>query len=324
MSRRKLTVQKFFDDKRDQLILTLLAGDKGLDNEITRRIMQRPSLLLAGYLENFAEKRIQVLGKTEMDYLSNLSEDALRESADNLFRWKIPAIIISKGIAPHPYLVECAEKAGIPLFVSNIPTEEVFSHAGSYLDSFFAPRIGLHGTMVDVYGVGILYTGSPGIGKSECALSLVEKGHRLIADDIVNIKRKSGNVLIASGELKSGFFLEIRGIGIIDIEKLYGIRAVRIQKRLEMQVHLELWDNLRDYERLGLDETYTTILGVQIPRITIPVSPGKNIAAISEVISMNHMLKVYGHHPAKDFVARMNEVIRRRELTDQYLESDYE
>ncbi|MGC9316022.1 MAG: HPr(Ser) kinase/phosphatase, partial [bacterium] len=174
------------------------------------------------------------------------------------------------------------------------------------------------------HGVGILYTGSPGIGKSECALSLVEKGHRLIADDVVNIRRKAGKVLLASGEAEAGFHLEIRGVGIIDIEKLYGIRAVRIQKRLEIQVHLELWDSLREYERLGLDETTTTILGIEIPKITIPVSPGKNITAISEVVAMNHMLKVYGHHPAREFMARMNEIIRRRELTDQYLESDYE
>jgi len=324
LSSQKLTVQKFFDDKKDQFILTLLAGSKGLNNPITRRVMQRPSLLLAGYIEDFADKRIQVLGKTEMDFLGKLDKVAFQKAVENLFRWKIPAIIIAKGIPPHPALIEGAENAGIPLFVSNLPTEEVFSQAGAYLDSFFAPKIGLHGTMVDVHGVGILYTGSPGIGKSECALSLVEKGHRLIADDVVNIRRKTGEILLASGEAEAGFHLEIRGVGIIDIEKLYGIRSVRIQKRLEIQVHLELWDNLQEYERLGLDETTTTILGVDIPKITIPVSPGKNITAISEVVAMNHMLKVYGHHPAREFMARMNEIIRRRELTDQYLESDHE
>lgn len=319
-----LTVKKFFDDKKNQLGLLLIAGENGLQRPITRFVIQRPSLLLAGYTEDFAEKRIQILGKTEMDFLNKLDEDKYFSAIESLFSFNIPAVIITKGIAPGISMNEFADKANIPLFVTNLSTEEVFALAGSYLDSFFAPKISIHGTMVDVHGVGILYTGAAGIGKSECALSLIEEGHRIIADDIVNICRRAGEILIATGEPEAGYHLEIRGVGIIDIEKLFGIRAIRVQKRLEIQVHLELWDKLRDYERLGLDETNTAILGVEIPKITIPVSPGKNITAISEVIAMNHMLKVYGHHPAREFVARMNEIMRRRERTDKYLESDFE
>lgn len=320
----KLTVAKFYEDKKTGLNLQLLAGEEGLSLPITKPVMQRPSLLLTGYRENFAEKRIQVLGKTEMDYLDNLDKEAFDKAMANLFSFRIPAIIISKGIAPKSGLIESAEKAKVPLFVSYLETEEVFTQARTYLDAIFAPRVSVHGTMVDVYGVGILYTGSAGIGKSECALSLIEKGHRLVADDVVNISKRSGRILIASGEPEAGFHLEIRGLGIIDIERLFGIPSVRIQKRVEIQVHLEMWDNLRDYDRLGIDETNVTILGVEIPKITIPVSPGKNITAISEVVAMNHMLKVYGHHPAREFIARLNEIMERRAKTDQYLESDFE
>lgn len=320
----KLTVKKLFDDKKTQLGLILIAGESGLGRAIKRPVIQRPSLLLAGYNKGFAEKRIQILGKTEMDFLQNMDDAECQSALESLFSYEIPAIIIAKGITPGTMMSNLADEAGIPLFVTNLSTEEVFTRAGSYLDSTFAPRISMHGTMVDVYGVGILYTGAAGIGKSECALSLVEKGHRMIADDAVIICRRAGEVLIASGKPEAGYHLEIRGVGIIDIEKLFGIRAVRMQKRVEIQVHLELWDNLTDYDRLGLDETKTTILGVKIPKITIPVSPGKNITAISEVIAMNHMLKVYGHHPAQEFVARMNEIMQRRERSDKYLESDFE
>lgn len=324
MSEVKLTIQKLIEDKKVQLGLTLLAGENGLDRRILRPVLHRPSLLFAGYCKDFASKRIQIIGKTEMNYLDNLSRKDSKRAIESLFSYPIPAVIITRGLMPGDDMINTAKEQGVPLMVSRLSTESLFTRASAYLDLFFSPSIGIHGTMVDVHGVGILYTGSAGIGKSECALSLIEKGHRLVADDVVRIRRRAGEVLIATSESEAGYHLEIRGVGIVDIEKLFGIRAVRMRKRVEIQVHLEMWESTKDYERLGLDETFTTILGIKIPKMTIPVSPGKNITAISEVIAMNHMLKIYGHHPAQEFVNRMSEIMKRRQFTDQYLESDFE
>ena len=181
-----------------------------------------------------------------------------------------------------------------------------------------------HGTLVDVYGVGLLYTGKSGIGKSECALDLVERGHRLVADDMVKITRKTQSTIIGSSNELLGHHMEVRGIGVIDVEKLFGIRAIRLQKRVEVEVRLSYWEGGSEYERLGLEDRYTTILGVEIPVLVIPISPGKNITVISEVIAMNHMLKVYGENAAVQLSKRLSERIHRQAATVEYLESDYE
>ncbi|MCK5832162.1 HPr(Ser) kinase/phosphatase [bacterium] len=319
-----LIVKKFYEKKKESFKLSLVAGTDGLSRKILRPVIQRPSFLLAGYSAGFAEKRLQVLGKTEMTFLESLSEEEAKTSFRRLADYPIPAVILSRGIAPSDYMVHIADKYNIPLIVSGLSTDEIFNQITVYLDFVFSPQIRIHATMMDVYGVGILYTGPAGIGKSECALDLVERGHRLIADDVVTLRRRAGDVLIAAGAPEAGHHIEIRGVGIVDIERLFGVRAIRMQKRVELEVRLELWNDLQDYERLGIEETQTTYISVQIPKITIPISPGKNITAISEVIAMNHMLKVYGHHPAKEFVARMQEMIKRKEGLHKYLESDFE
>jgi len=320
----EITVKKFYEDKKKKFLLNLVAGVEGLSRKIKRSVVQRPSFILAGYTEDFAEKRLQIMGTTEISYLSSLSPQKARKAVESLFHFPIPALIISKGMSPPDFMVNLAEEKKVPLFVSTLSTEELFTQTTLYLDSVFAPKISIHGTMMDVYGVGILYIGRAGIGKSECALDLVERGHRLVADDVVMLTRRAGQVLIAKGAPNAGHFLEIRGVGIVDIERLFGIRAIRIQKRVELEVHLELWENTDEHERIGLDDNYTTCLGVEIPKITIPISPGKNITAISEAIAMNHMLKVYGYHPAKEFMAKMQERMRRQQITEGYLESDFE
>jgi HPr kinase/phosphorylase len=259
-----------------------------------------------------------------MSFLESQSREKAESIFANFAEYPIPAIIISRGIAPNDYMVHISEKKCVPLFVSGLSTDELFSQITVYFDLVFSPQIMIHATMMDVYGVGILYTGRAGIGKSECALDLVERGHRLIADDVVTLQKRAGEVLIATSVPGAGHHIEIRGVGIVDIERLFGVRAIRMQKRIEIEVHLELWDRLKDYERLGIDETLTTFLGVEIPKTTIPISSGKNITAISEVIAMSHMLKVYGHHPAREFVTRMQEMMKRKESVNQYLESDYE
>jgi HPr kinase/phosphorylase len=281
-------------------------------------------LALAGFTERFAHKHSQVLGETELAYLEKLDPAKIREVLGKLFALKVPVVFITKGNHPPPGLLETAREHHTPIIGTRLNTAEFTYKYQSYLDHLFAPRTTIHGTLVDVYGVGVLYTGQSGVGKSECALDLVERGHRLVADDIVRIMRKAPELIIGSGMDTTSHHMEVRGIGIIDIEKLFGIRAIRLQKRIEVLVRLELWDNRREYERLGIDEKFTTILGCEIPRILIPVSPGKNITVISEVIAMNHMLKVYGHHPARDFSKRLMEDLRRKGRTLSYLESDFE
>lgn len=324
MPNEPLTVEKLFQQKKESLELTLLAGAEGLKKPLDSKEVQRTSAALMGWWRDFAHHRIQVIGRTEMNFLKSLDQQKLQETIETLFSFNIPCVILSKAIIPMPLMMELADKHKVPLFTSKLATIELMNKLSLWLDTVFAPRIYVHGTMVDVYGIGMLYTGKSGIGKSECALDLVERGHRLVADDVVEIRKRGDNLLIASGTSLLGHHMEIRGVGIIDIEKLFGIRAIRMQKRVELEVKLVLWDDLEDYERLGIEEQYTTILGVKIPQVTIPVSPGKNITAISEVIAMNFMLKTYGENTAKIFVNRISKEIQRKEKIQEYLEDDIE
>ncbi|MCI0530906.1 MAG: HPr(Ser) kinase/phosphatase, partial [candidate division Zixibacteria bacterium] len=228
------------------------------------------------------------------------------------------------GIDPPEELIELANKRGVPVLQTQLTTTEFISRLAAYLDNYFSPSVTNHGTLMDVYGVGLLYTGKSGIGKSECALDLVERGHRLVADDMVKIRRTAPEVLVGSGTELLGHHMEIRGLGIIDIEKLFGIRSIRLQKRIEVEVRLVAWEDTHDYERLGIEDQFTRILGVEMPVVTVPLSPGKNITVISEVIAMTHMLKVYGQNPAAEFSRRLTEELARKSVTAEYLESDYE
>ena len=320
----KLTVEDFYKDRRSNFELTLLSGSNGLKRVIESREVQRPSMFLMGWTKGFASERIQILGRTEMSYLQSLTNEKMLEIFDNLLKFDIPCIIISKGIMPPPGMLEISDRKNIPLFSSKLATVDLLNKLSTWLDVKFAPKVYIHGTMVDVYGVGMIYTGKSGIGKSECALDLVERGHRLVADDVIELRKRGDNVLIASGTNLLGHHMEIRGVGIIDIEKLFGVRAIRMQKRVELEVRLVMWEELPDYDRLGLENMTNSFLGVEIPVVTIPVSTGKNLTAISEVIAMNFMLKVYGENPAKSFVEKLNDEIRRKSQLQDYLKEDIE
>jgi len=228
-----------------------------------------------------------------------------------------PMIVISKGITPPLEFISVADEMQTAILSSRLTTADLVTRLSAYLDQVFAPSINVHGTLVDVYGVGLLYTGKSGIGKSEVALDLVERGHRLVADDVVKVTRTAPDVIIGSGSELLGHHMEIRGVGIIDVEELFGIRAIRLQKRIEVEVRLELWSETEDYERLG-------IVGCSIPIVVVPISPGKNITVISEVIAMNHMLKVYGENSAMEFTKKLSQRLGRKTLTKGYLESDFE
>jgi HPr kinase/phosphorylase len=319
-----VTVDQIYRERKEQFELSLLAGREGLKKQLANSEIMRPGLALAGFFERFPHSRTQILGQTEMAYLQALAGEARDERLRRYFSFDLPMVVMTKGMEAPPELISTAEEAQTALFSTRLSTSEFIARLSVYLDGLFAPTTTMHGTLVDVYGVGLLYTGRSGVGKSECALDLVERGHRLVADDIVRLTRKASKIIIGMASEMQGFHMEVRGIGIIDIERLFGVQSVRLQKRVEVEVRLELWDSAAEYERLGLESRYTTILGVDIPVVTIPVSPGKNITVISEVVAMTHMLKTYGENPAEQFSRRLAQELRRRKMTDVYLESDQE
>ena len=320
----EVTVERLLEDRRNQFELTLLSGRSGLKGKILNAEIHRPGLALSGFTERYPNKRSQVLGETELAYLNSLDSKTRRATLQRLYQLGLPLVVLSKNLPAPEEMLELADEFHTALLSTRLSTTEFVSRLQVYLEARFAPSTQLHGTLVDVYGVGLLYTGKSGIGKSEIALDLVERGHRLVADDVVRITRRSEGVIIGTAGERLGHHMEIRGIGIINVEKLFGIRSVRQQKRIEVEVRLEFWRDDAQYERLGLEDNYTTILGTRIPFVTIPLSPGKNITVISEVIAMNHMLKVYGVHTPREFSRSLAEEMMRRHMTAQYLESDTE
>ncbi len=319
-----ITVEKLYTSRTQDLELTLLNSEAGMKKVVGNPELHRPGLALTGFLERFASKRVQILGETELTYIRQLPPERLGEVSRTLFEADIPLVIISKGIIPPPEFIAAADEYSTGVFSSRLSTAELTNRLSVFLDNLFAPSINVHGTLVDVYGVGLLYTGKSGIGKSEVALDLVERGHRLVADDVCKITRTVPDVIIGTGSELLGHHMEIRGVGIIDIEKLFGIRAIRMQKRVEVEVNLTFWSETDDYERLGVEDRRTTILGVQIPFVRVPISPGKNITVISEVIAMNHMLKVYGGNSALEFTKKLSQKISRQSQILGYLEADFE
>jgi HPr kinase/phosphorylase len=264
---------------------------------------------------------MQVFGETEMSYLATLTEDELRQRLEGFFSKQVPAAFVTKGQNVPEALIEAARLAGVPVFRSALTTRDFFRKIKPYVEVVLAPSTTVHGSLADVYGVGLLFIGKSGIGKSECVLDLIERGHRLVADDVVLVSERGNDVLIGRGHERQRHHMEIRGIGIIDIRALFGVRAIRLQKRIEVIMRLEEWDEAKPYERTGLDVDETEILGVQIPRVTIPLNPGKNITVISEVVAMNHLLKYAGVNSAAEFDLRLRAGMAP---AGEYLEEDYE
>ncbi|MBI4726838.1 HPr(Ser) kinase/phosphatase [candidate division TA06 bacterium] len=321
---KEISVQELLDDRQEFLHLELLTGKTGLERKIIIADANRPGLALSGYMGYFLWERIQIIGITETGYLETLSPDKRVESLKRITAFELPCIIISKGLAAHPELVAICLERRIPLLRTGLDTTDFIHKLSSYIDNRLAPTTTVHGTLVDVYGLGLLYTGDSGIGKSECALDLVERGHRLVADDVVEIKKRGQSVLIGFGNKLLRHHMEIRGIGIIDLATIFGIRAVRMRKRIEVEVRLKRWSDDEDYERVGLDEKPTTILGVEIPLVTVPVVPGKNISVISEVIAMNQLLKVCGYRTPEEFNNRLLESMQKKFEAAKFEEDDLE
>lgn len=321
---RTLTVKKLFDDNRVKFQLELADGARGLDRIIIEKDIHRPGLALAGFVELFTYHRVQVLGNTETLYLNKLDAEAKKKALERVFQFDIPCFIITNNNLLPENMYSLADEKGIPLFRTPLSTTDLTHLLIDYLDDFFAPQITVHGSLVDVYGTGMLFTGRSGIGKSEIALDLVERGHRLVSDDVVVLTRKSEGVLIGTGTELLKHLMEIRGVGIIDIRRMFGIRAIRLQKRVEMEVELVEWDRNQAYERLGLEEEKKEYLGIEIAYMKLPIFPGKNITVIAESLALNLHLKVYGFHPAREFNNLLLRTIQDRNKIRKYLERDLE
>jgi HPr kinase/phosphorylase len=317
-------VRDLLERKGDPLQLEALTGEIGLDREMPTAEASSPGLVLAGYTKRFASTRIHVLGQTEITYLGSLDPEARRRSLETFFTFDLPCVVVTKGQEVPAELLELARAKGVPVIRTKLKTSEFFRRLKPFLDEAFAPTTTLHGSLADVFGVGLLFIGRSGIGKSECVLDLVERGHRLVADDLVQISRRGNDLLIGRGHELARHYMEIRGVGLIDIQALFGVRAVRQQKRIEVVVQLADWDASREYDRTGLERETTDILDVSLPLVSVPLNPGKNLTVICEVVAMNHLLRYGGVDSAQLFNERLLKRLAERRELQAYLEEDYE
>lgn len=289
--------------------LEVLCGSEGLDHQIRVSDLSRPGLEMAGYFTYYPAERIQLLGKTEMTFFHGLSEEVKRERMEKLCRKETPCICITRDFEAPPELIRPAAEMNLPVLRTDLPTTKFASKVTNYLEEVLAPRTTMHGVLVDVSGVGILLVGSSGIGKSETALELVKRGHRLVADDAVEIRQTTENRLIGNAPELIRHLLEIRGLGIINVMTLFGAGAVRNHKAISLVIRLEVWKENHQYERLGLDEEKMKIIETDLPLLTVPVRPGRNLAVIIEVAAMNYRLKRMGHNAAVQFAERLTSAI---------------
>jgi HPr kinase/phosphorylase len=303
-----MKVKLKIDDLVQELHLSVIYRADVQHVDINTSDLNRPGLQMAGFFEYFAVNRIQLFGMVEMTYLQNLDAELKRERLDKYFASQVPCVLIGRNLTPPPEMIEAAQKYNTPILMSGLTTTKLSHKTTVYLDRVLAPSISRHAGLMDVYGVGILLMGDSGVGKSETALELVKRNHRLVADDVVEIIKLSDNQLIGQSPEVIRHMMEIRGLGIIDVRTLYGIGAVLVEKSIELAVNLELGDAM-NIDRLGLSDEYITLLGVKIPIITIPVRPGRNLAIIIEVAAMNYRLKCMGHSTAEQLDSKLLEII---------------
>lgn len=330
----KITVQYLIEKLRKSVELDVQAcAAEGacMQRFLTEADLHRPGLALAGYTKLFTWQRVQIMGNSECEYITHLTKEDQEKAFRNLTQFEIPVIFVTHGNKLPTELLKIAEQAKIPVFTTNTETVRFMYLMRDFLEDQFALQTIVHGAMVDVYGIGLLIAGKAGIGKSEIALDLIERGHRLVADDVVTLTRKN-NVLMSAATEMNKHFMEIRGLGIIDIMSMFGIRAIRYQKRLEVIIDLFLWDEYTTVNRTGLEKETHRIMDVNIPIIKLPITPGKNITVIAEVIAMNHLLTHYGYDAAKAFQDKIKTRIAEKTATGDketrraidYFEGDFE
>ncbi|HLT47772.1 MAG TPA: HPr(Ser) kinase/phosphatase [Rubricoccaceae bacterium] len=311
--KESITVAYMVDQMRARVGVPMEALN-GADPEarlVTDVNLHRPGIALAGYTELFTHQRVQVLGNTECRFLMHLPEEERQRAFERLLAFSLPCIVLTEdNELPEP-LLDAAERAAVPVYRTPMPTVEFMYRLRDFLEDQFAEQLTLHGSLVDVYGIGLLLTGPSGIGKSEVALDLVERGHRLVADDVVIATKKAEGVLMGAGTELAQHFMEVRGLGIVDVRAMFGIRAIRFQKRIEVIVRMHRWDEAEEYTRIGMVDETERVLDVELPAVKLPIIPGKNVTVICEVIAMNHLLRHYGYDPAEVFARRLAERIQR-------------
>jgi HPr kinase/phosphorylase len=303
-----LTVRSLLEDGTG-LRLTLVAGESGLSRQITIHRIQKPGLALAGFIRQVHPERVQILGATEIAYLETLSAEQARQSVHSFFSLNPACVVVTKDLEPTPLLCESADRLGVPLLRTPLVSSAAIDQIQKFLELQLAPTASIHAVLMDVLGIGVLLLGKSGIGKSEAALDLIMRGHRLVADDLDEVRRTSGNLLVGWASELIKHHMEVRGLGIINIKDMFGVAAVRDEKRIELVLELIRWDQSESHDRLGLDEMVYPILEVQVPLLRIPVSPGRNVSSLIEVAARNRLLQVRGHHSAREFQERLDRAL---------------
>jgi len=324
MGMEGLSAEKLGQDRDHHLELTLVAGQKGLGKQITRSQVQKMGLALTGFTKFIDPERIQIIGNTEMAYFRTLPPSKQHEVIERICDLDMACVVVTRNLEIPEELLKKAEERGIPLFRTPLRSFDFIERVTKLLEAKLAPSTSLHGVLVDVFGVGVLILGKSGIGKSECALDLILRGHRLVADDMVRIQRRSPTTVLGTGFEVIKHHMEVRGLGIINIRSLFGVEAIREQKKIELVVELLEWDPNQDYDRLGFEEERFTILGVELPMLRIPVTPARNLTTIVEVAARNYLLKRMGFDSALEFEKKLLQTMEKPMETDSGEEDEVE
>jgi HPr kinase/phosphorylase len=308
-----LLAQELEQNREHHLELVLMAGRKGLQKKITHTQVQKMGLALTGFIRFINPERLQIIGNTEMAYLNTLAPEIQKNVIHQICSLPLSCVVITRGLEIPELLLQEADEKGIPIFRTDLRSLDFIERVTKFLEEKLSPSSSLHGVLMDVYGVGLLILGKSGIGKSECALDLILRGHRLVADDMVHIQKRSPSSVIGSGFEVIQHHMEIRGLGIINIRSLFGVEAIRERKKIELVLELMEWDAHREYDRLGFEEEKYSILGVELPMLRIPVTPARNLTTIIEVAVRNHLLKVMGYDSALEFEKKLLRRMEERE-----------
>src|SRR5438034_4926933 len=305
MQRDVVTVERFYTEHASSLELKLVAGANGLKRIIREPTVNRPGLALAGFTKYFASKRVQIIGSAESTFLKSLSREERKQRYLDLFSHKVPCVVFSRNIHPDREFLRAAEEADVPIFSTPLITMKFINLATLALEMMFAPRGSEMGSMVDILGVGVIIRGESGIGKSESVLALIERGYSLVSDDVTKVMLLDGREVMGTSSEITRNHMEVRGIGIINVAAMFGVKCIRLEKRVDLVVSLRLWNEVPDVDRLGMDEEFVSILGVQVPHIIIPVRPGRDLARLIEVAAFQTELKLSGYNPARELNDRL-------------------
>jgi HPr kinase/phosphorylase len=305
-------VTELLSSELADLHFKVLSGESTLDRHISHPRVQKPGLAFAGYYAYIKPGRVQIIGESETEFLKTVPEEVRRERFFHIVDPKVPAFVVSKNLQPDPLFIERCREQGIPVLGTRAMTSVTIKRLSFFLEDHLVPVTRLHGGLVSIYGLGVLLIGKSGVGKSECALDLITRGHSLVADDFVTVRRYPNGDLIGYAEAPSKYHMELRGLGIINVRDLFGLAAIRERTNIDLVVELERWEEGKTYDRLGLDETVHSILETRVPYIRMPVAPGRNVASLVEIAARNHVLKLQGHDSARDLVRALEARLERK------------